>query len=120
MYYVEALTQKRQAEWDRMIGLTTLPVISPEPTLTPSQRLAYRLNAAALSRNHLNKLIGWLVMHAGFEYDEARREVLCAGFPITADHTVQLITHTNAPDHVSGLARFLFPFSHPAFVRSLY
>ena len=124
MYYVEALTQKRQSEWESIFGLTVLPVHGPDPVMTPGQRLAYRLNAAALGHNSVMRLVGWLVMHKGFEYDVARKEVL-AGFPITADETVKLVVKSSNEqgENRSRPARFYFfpfPLTSPQFVRSLF
>ena len=121
MYYVEALTQKRQAEWDSIFGFTTLPVQSPEPVMTPSGAMAYRLDAAALYRisPHLvQRLIGRLVMRHRWNESEARKEVY-AGFPITADNTVKLIVRSDEQGTRKSPARLLFPFAYPGFVRAM-
>ncbi len=123
MYYVEALTQKRQSEWDRIFGMTVLPVHGPEPVMTPGQKMAYKLNAAALTPNHVTRLIGWLIMHRGFSDDVARKEVY-AGFPITADETVRLVIKSNDEQggsrYPSARFHFPFPFANPEFIRSLF
>lgn len=121
MYYVEALTQKRQAEWDSIFGLTVLPVQGPDPVMTPSGAMAYRLDAAALHRlnpNLLQRLVGWLVMRRYWDESEARKEVY-AGFPITADNTVKLIVKSDEQGTRSSPARLLFPFAYPGFIRAM-
>jgi hypothetical protein len=122
MYYVEALTQKRQAEWESIFGLTTLPVQGPQPVMTPSGSLAYRLDAAALNKINphlLGRLIGWLVMRRLWDESEARKEVY-AGFPITADHTVKLIVKSDEQGTRSNPARLFFPFGQPGFIRAMF
>ncbi len=129
MYYVEALTQKRQAEWESIFGLTLLPVQGLEPVMTPSGAMAYRLDAAALYRinPHLvNRLVGRLVMRFFWNEGEARKEVW-AGFPIKADHTVKLVVQSaNEQGTQSIPARLFFPFylpfplAQPGFIRSVF
>lgn len=82
-FYVTTSDPARLALWDRLFHSDRLPVRSPRPSLTPGLCLAYRLDAAALSRNQVNALIGWLVWWKRMTHQEAAA-LVTEGFPIAA------------------------------------
>lgn len=89
-YFVQPITQRYAAFWDRVPGgVERIPVMHPEPRITPSLRQAYRLNAAALNHWQQMRLINWYARIYNLTPDAARWEVL-TNFDVWADE-VELI-----------------------------
>jgi len=70
-FYVRAISQRRQAEWQRIFGDEQLPVRSPQPAPTLSGCLAYRLDEHRLHWMQRERLVNWLVKQYRMTYQDA-------------------------------------------------
>ena len=78
-----ATTQRKRAEWERMLKTELIPVTHPHPALTPAGNLAYTLDRSRLNWMQVTILARKLARRDDLTEAHARA-LIDAGLPIPA------------------------------------